>query len=60
MRVLEHGQRFPLQNYATVSVSGAEALVVNLFDPAVRNFHFDSVSEGRILTATSIRSLLNL
>ncbi|KAK9900432.1 ribosome recycling factor [Cystobasidium minutum MCA 4210] len=34
VRVFEHGQRFPLQNYATVSVSGAEALIVNLFDPA--------------------------
>ncbi|KAL7005883.1 hypothetical protein EMMF5_004619 [Cystobasidiomycetes sp. EMM_F5] len=34
VRVLDHGERHPLQQYATVSVSGAEALMVNIFDPA--------------------------
>lgn len=36
VRVEEHGQRQPLQNYATVSVQGADALTVNIYDVAVR------------------------
>jgi len=35
VRVEEHGQRHALASYATVSVSGSEALTVNIFDPAV-------------------------
>jgi len=34
VRVEEHGQRSPLSSYATVSVHGAEALQVNIFDIA--------------------------
>lgn len=36
VRVEEHGQRQPLQNYASVSVSGPDALIVNIYDVAVR------------------------
>lgn len=32
VRVEEHGERHPLQSYATVTVSGTDALSVNIFD----------------------------
>lgn len=38
VRVEEHGQRHALASYATVSVSGSEALSINIFDPAVRSY----------------------
>ena len=38
IRVEEHGERHPLQSYATVSVSGPDALTVNIFDVAVGSF----------------------
>ena len=36
VRVEEHGERHPLQSYATVTVSGTDALSVNIFDISVR------------------------